>query len=51
MTKPKTKWQTVSIILPAQWVKLLDADAKRMKRTRTALIKSLIIDYCIRRAK
>jgi len=47
--KRKTQWQTVTIILPIQWVRLLDADAKRMKRTRTALIKSLLIDYCIRR--
>ena len=51
MTKPKTKWQTVSIILPAQWVRLLDADALKMKRTRTAVLKSLIVDYCIRGAK
>ena len=46
MSKPIKK--TVSVILPAQWVNLLDNDARRMKRTRTALIKSLLIDYCLR---
>ncbi len=49
--KHKPKWQTVSLILPAQWVKLLDADARKMKRTRTAIVKSLIIDHCIKGAK
>jgi len=39
----------ISMLMPTQWIKMLDQEAKRCSTTRTQIIKSLLIDFCLRR--
>ena len=41
----------VTILLPQPWVSLIDKKARAECTTRTQIIKSLIIDFCLRRGK
>jgi hypothetical protein len=46
----KTPSTRISMLMPTHWIKMLDQEAKRCATTRTQIVKSLLIDFCLRRA-